>query len=300
MEPKTYGLWTLDHKQNTMNKIGFNVLAWSAEISEALLPILDRLKEIGYDGAEFFIGGTDEKDCKLVGNHCRNIGLEVTTVTVMGADENPISPDPKIREKAVEKLKWILDRAADLNSQVLCGPYHSAFATFVSRAPIEEEYNWSAEVLNAVADHAQKHGILMTPEALNRFECYLANTMDQLDYLLAKVNHPNVQAMFDTHHANMEEKKLGKAIELIAPRLGHFHISENDRGTPGSGHVPWDETFSTLKKVGYSGWLTIEGFTRNDPAFANAIGVWRNFSEPWDMAENGYKLIKSMGEKYGL
>jgi D-psicose/D-tagatose/L-ribulose 3-epimerase len=138
----------------------------------------------------------------------------------------------------------------------------------------------------------------MTPEALNRFECYLCNTMEQLDYLLAKVNHSNVQAMFDTHHANMEEKKMGKAIEFIAPRLGHFHISENDRGTPGSGHVNFDETFSTLAKVGYKGWLTIEGFTRNDPDFANSIGVWRNFSEPWDMAEGGYKLIREKLLKY--
>ncbi|MDI1321849.1 MAG: sugar phosphate isomerase/epimerase [Algoriphagus sp.] len=283
-----------------MNKIGFNVLAWSAEMSADLLPILDRLKAIGYDGAEFFVGGSPEESFKLVGKHCQNIGLEVTTVTVLSPEENPISPDAKIREKSKEKLKWVLDRAADLNSQVLCGPFHSAFATFASRAPIEDEYNWSAEVLHEVGDYAQNLGILLTPEALNRFECYLCNTMEQLDYLLAKVNHSNVQAMFDTHHANMEEKKLGSAIELIAPRLGHFHISENDRGTPGSGHVNFDETFAALAKVNYKGWLTIEGFTRNDPAFANSIGVWRNFSEPWDMAENGYKLIKGMGEKYGM
>ncbi len=281
-----------------MNKIGFNVLAWSAVVSEDLFPILDRLKSIGYDGAEFFVGPWEEKAFKSVGKHCQDIGLEVTTVTVMGADENPISADPKVREKAKEKLRWVLDRAADLNSQVLCGPFHSAFATFASRAPLEDEYNWSAEVLNETADYAQKLGILMTPEALNRFECYLCNTMEQLDYLLAKVNHSNVQAMFDTHHANMEEKKMGKAIEFIAPRLGHFHISENDRGTPGSGHVNFDETFSALAKVGYKGWLTIEGFTRNDPDFANSIGVWRNFSEPWDMAEGGYKLIREKLLKY--
>jgi D-psicose/D-tagatose/L-ribulose 3-epimerase len=283
-----------------MNKIGFNVLAWSAEMSEALLPILDRLKKIGYDGAEFFVGGSPEESFKLVGKHCADIGLEVTTVTVLGPDENPISPDAHVREKSKERLRWVLDRAADLNSQVLCGPFHSAFATFASRAPIEDEYNWSAEVLHEMGDYAQKLGILLTPEALNRFECYLANTMEQLDYLLAKVNHPNVQAMFDTHHANMEEKKLGAAIELIAPRLGHFHISENDRGTPGSGHVNFNDTFAALKKVDYSGWLTIEGFTRNDPAFANSIGVWRNFSEPWDMAENGYKLIRGMLDKHGF
>lgn len=281
-----------------MNKIGFNVLAWSAEVSENLLPILDRLKGIGYDGAEFFVGPWEEKAFKLVGDHCKNIGLEVTTVTVMGPDENPISPDAKVREKAKEQLRWVLDRAADLNSQVLCGPFHSAFATFAQRAPTEEEYNWSAEVLHEVAGYAQERGILMTPEALNRFECYLCNTMEQLNHLLEKVAHPNVKAMFDTHHANMEEKKIGKSIEYIAPKLGHFHISENDRGTPGSGHLDFDETFSTLAKVGYEGWLTIEGFTRNDPAFANSIGVWRNFSEPWDMAEKGYELIKGKLDKY--
>ena len=276
------------------------MLAWSAVVSDELFPILDRLKGIGYDGAEFFVGPWEEKAFKAVGKHCADIGLEVTTVTVLSPEENPISPDKQVRGKSKERLRWVLDRAADLNSQVLCGPFHSAFATFASRAPVEEEYNWSAEVLYEMGDYAQKLGILLTPEALNRFECYLANTMEQLDYLLTKVNHPNVQAMFDTHHANMEEKKLGQAIEFIAPKLGHFHISENDRGTPGSGHVNFDETFSALKKIGYSGWLTIEGFTRNDPAFANSIGVWRNFSEPWDMAENGYKLIREMGEKYGV
>ncbi|MEB2782242.1 sugar phosphate isomerase/epimerase family protein [Algoriphagus sp. C2-6-M1] len=283
-----------------MNKIGFNVLAWSAEMSEELLPVLDRLKKIGYDGAEFFIGGSPEESFKLIGRHCADIGLEVTAVTVMGADQNPISQDANVRAAASEQLKWVIDRAHDLNAQVLCGPYHSGFTVFASREPIEEEYNWSAEYLHAMGDYAQQAGVLLTPEALNRFECYLCNTMEQLSYLLKKVDHPNVQAMFDTHHANIEEKNLGDAIKFIAPQLGHFHISENDRGTPGSGHVNFDETFKALADIQYNGWLTIEGFTRNDPAFANSIGVWRNFSEPWDMAEKGYKLIKGMGEKYGL
>lgn len=283
-----------------MTKIGFNVLAWSAEISPKLFPILDRLKAIGYDGAEFFIGDTDAGSCRLVGDYCKKIGLEVTAVTVMSAAENPISPDPQVRQKGKEKLCWVIDRAADLGAQVLCGPFHSAFATFAARAPLSEEYEWSAEVLREAGTFAQGLGILLTPEALNRFECYLANTMEQLNHLLALVNHPNVQGMFDTHHANMEEKKLGLAIEQIGARLRHVHISENDRGTPGSGHVAFDETFAALKKVGYSGWLTIEGFSRNDPDFANAIGVWREFSDPWEMAEQGYQLITEMHEKYNL
>jgi D-psicose/D-tagatose/L-ribulose 3-epimerase len=82
--------------------------------------------------------------------------------------------------------------------------------------------------------------------------------------------------------------------------LAHVHISENDRGTPGDGHVPWDETFATLSAIDYKGWLTIEAFTRNDPDFANAINVWREYSEPWDMAEGGLKFIRTMCKKHGL
>ncbi|MCF1750694.1 sugar phosphate isomerase/epimerase family protein [Mariniradius sediminis] len=283
-----------------MNKIGFNVLAWSAAISDELKPILERLKSIGYDGAEFFVGDTNEAACRSIGDFCRSIGLEVTTVTVLSPAENIIDADPAVRTAGLERIKSIIDRSHDLGSQVLCGPFHSAFATFSKAAPQEIEYERSAEILHQAGDYAAQAGILLTPEALNRFECYLCNTMDQLGHLLDKVNHSNVKAMFDTHHANMEEKKLGGAIRQIAPRLAHFHISENDRGTPGSGHVPWDETFSTLAAIGYKGWLTIEGFTRNDPDFANAIGVWRQFSEPWEMAENGYRFIKEMGEKHGL
>lgn len=283
-----------------MNKIGFNVLAWTADMSDDLIPILDRLKTIGYDGVEFFVGSPDTAAYSRIGTYAQQIGLDVTAVFVLGPDENPISPDANNRHKSLEKIKWTIDRAHDLGAKVICGPFHSAFATFSKAAPQEIEYERSAEILRQAGNYAAQAGILLTPEALNRFECYLCNTMEQLAYLVKKTDHPSVKAMFDTHHANMEEKKFRESIHKIAPILGHFHISENDRGTPGSGHVPWDETFSALAEINYKGWLTIEGFTRNDPSFANSIGVWREFSEPWDMAESGYKFIREMGEKHGL
>ena len=283
-----------------MNKIGFNVLAWSAAMSEEVFPILDRLKSIGYDGVEFFVGSPDEPAYKRIGDHAAAIGLEVTSVLLLGPDENPIDPSAAVRAKGLDKLKWGIDRSHDLGSQLICGPYHSAFTVFAQRAPEEDEYKRSSEILHQAGEYAAQAGILLTPEAVNRFECYLCNTMEQLDYLVRKVDHPNVKAMFDSHHANIEEKTLPEAIRSIAPILGHVHISENDRGTPGSGHINFDEVFTELAAVNYKGWLTIEGFTRNDPAFANSIGVWRDFSDPWDMAENGYKLIRDMCLKHQL
>jgi D-psicose/D-tagatose/L-ribulose 3-epimerase len=155
-------------------------------------------------------------------------------------------------------------------------------------------------VLHAAGEYAATADIILGLEALNRFECYLCNTMEQLTRLLKAVDHPHVRAMFDTHHANVEEKKVSDAIKTIAPFLAHVHISENDRGTPGDGHIQFDETFSSLKSIGYKGWLTIEAFSRNDPDFANAIGVWREYSKPWDIAEKGLTFIREMGAKNGL
>ena len=123
---------------------------------------------------------------------------------------------------------------------------------------------------------------------------------DQADLLMQAARDDNVRAMFDTHHANMEEKHFPDALKTIAPVLAHVHTSENDRGTPGSGHIPWDDTFRTLAELDYTGWMTIEAFTRNDVDFANSINVWREFSQPWDIAENGYKFIKMMQEKYAV
>jgi D-psicose/D-tagatose/L-ribulose 3-epimerase len=179
-----------------------------------------------------------------------------------------------------------------MNAKVMCGPFHSAHGFFTKKPPQDEEYQRCAEVLHAAGEYAAQAGITLALEALNRFECYLCNTMEQLQRLVKASDHPNVKAMFDTHHANIEEKKNQTALQTIAPYLAHVHISENDRGTPGDGLVQWDENFSALAEIKFDGWLTIEAFSRNDPDFANAINVWREYSAPWDMATKGLAFIK--------
>jgi D-psicose/D-tagatose/L-ribulose 3-epimerase len=283
-----------------MIKVGFDVLTWSAVITDDLKPIVEKLKKIGYDGVEFFVGAPDVAAYKWMGDYTKDLGLGVTAVSVVGKDETPISEDAAVRAKALDRIKWAIDRTHDLNATILCGPIHSAHAHLAKRAPEDWEYGFGAEVLHAAGEYAAQANITLGLEALNRFECYLCNTMEQLTRLIVAVDHPNVKAMFDTHHANIEEKSFSKALSTIAPHLVHVHISENDRGTPGDGQVHFDEAFSNLAKIKYNGWLTIEAFSRNDPDFANSIGVWREYSKPWDIAENGFRFIKQMCEKHGL
>ena len=182
------------------NKVGFNLLVWSGGIPEAFWPVTERLKKIGYDGVEIFMEERDPKVYQRFGDHLKNTGLEGTCVLGVGPDENPVGESPGIRQKAVDRLKQAIDCSEAFGSRVICGPFHSAFATFTNRRPPDEqEYMWSAEVLHAAGEYAAQANVTLAVEALNRFECYLCNTMGQLASLVKKADHPKVKAIFVFH-----------------------------------------------------------------------------------------------------
>lgn len=273
-------------------KIGMNLLLWTNHVTEKHFHIVDALKETGYDGIELMLGEGDEAHYSRLGRHFSDIGMGVTAVASLSPEENIANPDAKIREAGLDKLKWSIDMAAASNVEVICGPFHSAFAYFTRQPPTSDERKRSAEQLRKVAEYAKQADIMLAPEALNRFECYLYNTMSDLKTLVEAVDHPYLGAMYDTHHAHIEEKSQAGALRTIAPVLKHVHISENDRGTPGSGQVHWDSVFATLKEIGYDGWLTIEAFSTIIPEFANAINVWRDYSPAEEVYKKGLAFIK--------
>lgn len=274
-------------------KIGMNMLLWTNHVTEEHFKIVDTLKTVGYDGIELFLGEGNVEHYSKLGTHFSNIDMGVTAVASLASEENIASPEANIRAAGLEKLKWSIDVAQAANVEVICGPFHSSFAYFTRQPPTENERKWSIEMLKKAAEYAQQANIILAPEALNRFECYLYNTMADLYTLVQGVNHPNMGAMYDTHHANIEEKSQADAIKKIAPYLKHVHISENDRGTPGSGQINWSEVFSTLNEIDYNGWLTIEAFSTIIPEFANAINVWRDYSETKEIYTKGIDFIKN-------
>jgi D-psicose/D-tagatose/L-ribulose 3-epimerase len=180
-----------------------------------------------------------------------------------------------------------------LGGENLCGPYHSALGVFSGVGPTDDEKSRAADVLRQAAEFAQQHKVMLAIEYLNRFECYFLTTAAETKAFVQRVNHPHFRMMYDTFHANIEEKAIGPTIESIAGSFIHVHISENDRGTPGTGHVHWDETFRALRKVGYDGWMVIESFGRALPDLAAATKVWRDlFPNPEEVYTRGLQLIK--------
>lgn len=274
-------------------KIGFNMLLWTTKVGEQHRAILEDLRTTGYDGIEVPIFEGKPHYYDALGRSLAGEGLEATAITVVPSHEmNPIGDDPAQRAKALDYVKWAIDCTAALGARTLCGPLHSTLGHFSGAGPGPEERGRALEFHHLAGDHAAAADVTLALEALNRFECYFLNTMDDLGAYLEEVNHPAVSGMYDTFHANIEEKDPLGAIGRNMKHIAHVHISENDRGTPGSGHVDLAGTFRALKAGGYDGWLTIEAFGRTLPELAAATRVWRDFAPtPADIYRKGYRAV---------
>jgi len=129
---------------------------------------------------------------------------------------------------------------------------------------------------------------------VNRFELYHLNVLDQAVRLVDEVGHPNCRIHLDTFHAHIEEKDPAAAIRRAGDRIAHVHVSENDRGVPGTGSVAWEATFDALSDIGYDGWLTVEAFGNFLPNLAAATKIWRPLFENEErLATDALAFIKS-------
>ncbi len=275
-------------------KTGINLLLWTPFVTEEHFGILETLKSTGYDGVEVPLFSGDTDHYKKVGAAIKDNGLGCTSCTVMPDEtHNPISADPKHRQGGVDYLKWAVDCNAALGSEVLCGPFYQPLGSFTGNPPTEEEKQRAAEVHREVAEYAQQAGIDLALECLNRFECYFLNTMADGAAHCRRVDRPNFGLMFDSFHANIEENDPVGAVAEHAGMFKHFHVSSNNRGTPGKGHIPFGDMFKALKKGGYDRWLTIEAFGRSLPELAATTCVWRDLSaSPEECYTEGLKMIQ--------
>ena len=273
-------------------KIGINFLLWTAKIDESHYPIFANLKKMGYDGVEIPIFEGTSREYKALGSILRNHGLDATAVTVMSSETNPISTDPTIRQAARDRLRWVLDRCAEFDAEVLCGPLHSSLGVFSGTGPTREERQRGIEFFRDMAGHAAGAKVQLAVEYLNRFENYFLTTAADALAFIDEIDRPACGMMWDTFHAHIEEKST-TPIEAIRRRLTHVHLSENDRGIPGTGQVQWKATFAALRKINYDRWLVIEAFGRALPDLASATRVWRDlFDDPLVLCQSGLKFIR--------
>ena len=122
-------------------KFGMNLLLWTGELSDEMLPVLESLKEIGFDGVELPVFNTDLKYDEW-GQRLDDLGLERTAVTVRGEEDNPISADAKVRAAGVDATKRVLDCCQAVGATKTSGSARWSFTSNSARRSIERASNW--------------------------------------------------------------------------------------------------------------------------------------------------------------
>lgn len=202
---------------------------------------------------------------------------------------------------AREFLLQALEVADALGCDFMGGVTYSALGYRSGRAPTEPEYEAILSVLKPVAKEASQRGIKLGLEPCNRYETHLLNTAAQTVAFMDRLDEPAAVAHLDTYHMNIEEKGIGNGFRDAAGRSPYIHLSESDRGVPGTGTIDWEDAFAALAEIGFSGDLVVESFVSVPPELAGALAVWRPVARNRaEVLEQGMPYLRSLARQHGL
>lgn len=279
-------------------QIGVNAWVWSSPVTTAeFARLVPHAAKMGFDLFEIGIEGTSDLDYAEGAKIARDNGMAVSVCAAMGPDRDLIHPDSSIRDSGMAYVRHCIEAARTIGAPNVAGPLYSAVGrTWQSTADERaRDTDLLVQQLERLSADAAGQGVTLCVEPLNRFETSFLNLTAQAIAVVDRVNHPACGLLLDTFHMNIEERSIGAAIRAAGPRIKHFHTCENDRGAPGSGHVPWNEVRDALEAVKYQGPVVIESFTSQVKTIARAAAIWRSFSPTQDaLAEDGLAFLRRL------
>ena len=277
-------------------QLGVSTWVWtSPATTEVLETLLPHIAQLGFDVIELPIEEVGQFDVARVGELARAHGLEVSVCAVIGPGRDLLLPGEA--ERGIAYLRSCIEVAETLGSPTVAGPFYSAVGRCWRSAPAERERDVEqiARTLRSLGEYAADHGVVLGVETLNRFETSFLNTTAQALELIGRVDHPAVGVALDLFHLGIEEKRVGDALRAAGGRLVHLQVAENDRGTPGTGSLPWSDVAAALGEIQYSGRVVIETFSDRVEAIARAAAIWRPLAPDSDsLAREGLAFLRGL------
>jgi D-psicose/D-tagatose/L-ribulose 3-epimerase len=285
-----------------MSQIGITTWVWTAPLSNDAFPSIARhIAELGFELVEVPVERITDLNYADAAAVIEDTGLAASVCAVMSPDRDLIHPDETLRANGVAYVRHCIDAAQTLGARNVVGPIYSAVGRLWQPSDDERrrDVDLLARQLRGLAHYAGEHGVVLCIEPLNRFETSLINLAAQAIEVIDRVDHPACGLLLDTFHMNIEERSLGDAIRAAGQRLRHLHACENDRGTPGTGHVPWQEVADACRMISYGGPVVIETFTDRVKTMARAVAIWRPLApSPEFLAREGLHHLRALFGDY--
>jgi D-psicose/D-tagatose/L-ribulose 3-epimerase len=279
-------------------RIGAHAQIWVAPFTGETLDLVGHVRDLGFDAIDINVGALPPPfPAAALRRRLTEAGLQASLGAFLNAGRDITSPDAEVRQAGVEFLVGVAQLCGEVGAPTFIGPMHSEIRRQrVDPPPVREE-RWKRCVdgLAAVAREAERVGIRVAVEILNRYESdFLTTTADGVR-LCRAVGNPRLGLLLDTFHMNIEERRIGEAFRAAAGHIVHVHTCENDRGAPGSGHIDWVEVRDALREVGYDGVCTIESYSPDLPALVERTSFWRHVAPSQDaLAREGLAFLRRL------
>ena len=259
-------------------QLGAHCYLFTDHWSDASLPILERLRDLGGEILEIAIG--DDVHFSLSKTRRAAETLDMQLIVSPGGEwpvECDISSDNPIdRKRGISWHRQQIQRAAELGAIAYTGALYGHTGIVHRRRPPADEGNRVVEGLQALAEFAAAQNVLLAIEPMSHFRTHLINTPAQAMSILDRCNHPNLRVLFDTYHLVTEVRDYQTAILEMGERLWGVHACENDRGVPGGGLIPWSQITDGLGEIGFAGPVLLEGYNSSINDFAFQRGMFHN------------------------
>jgi D-psicose/D-tagatose/L-ribulose 3-epimerase len=276
-------------------QIGVNTLLWTAGFSEAHLPLIAKAKALGLDGIELATFDFASFPAAAARRELEAQQMPGILCSALVAGMSLATDDASLRAQSMAFLQAGVRATAEAGLSLFIGPFCSAVGYLPGRRRTDEEWKRCVDGLQELGRYSEGYNVRVAVEPLNRFETFFLNTAADAKRLCEEVAHPNIGVLYDTFHANIEEKNQAAAIRLLGKHIFHVHTCENDRGIPGSGPIDWPGVIGALKEIGYDDWLVIESFGPGIKEIAAAACIWRDLAaQPDDIPAIGARNLRAL------
>lgn len=186
------------------------------------------------------------------------------------------SVGPDLHHEAIlQRADLALKRARECGSKnIVFGSGGSrAIPDGFDRAKAREQH---LELCRKMAPLAEKYGVTLAVEPLNRSETNFINSLAEGVDIIRAVNNPWFKLQCDIYHMLKDDESPDEIVKY-GPYITHCHIAEKqNRTAPGVAGDDFRPYFRALKKIGYQGGLSLEcRWTNFDSEVARGIEVVR-------------------------
>ncbi len=276
-------------------KLGVSAFAWTAAFGLGHLPLISQVREYGFEGFEIPMFVPSALPAAEMRKEFEANDLECTVCAILPAGINPISASASVRKKSLAHLVECVETAAEVGAHLIGGPLYAPIGYLPGHRPSEDERKWAIEFFQSVGDLIEKNAIDLSIEPVNRSETFFIRTAADAKEFCEDVGHPCIGVTLDTFHANIEEKSMPAAIDRLGFHLKHMHVSENDRGVIGTGHLDTAGCITALNRIGYEGYLMLEGFGYSEAETSAPGSLWADVAtSPEDIARKGLDHLRSL------